>query len=229
VGSWARIRSRMAFTNACGGLRWDMQADGLIVVEGQGTPSFAPGSVQFVQMERTWTNWSGLFQAASSATGVPAAWLLAIATEETGLWSDDAEDQASKVSYAGARGIMQIMPATAQLFGALPDAMFEPSANIHVGAVLLAKLASARDGQLPEMAAAYNSGHVCSQGRNQWNLAMADDYAGNVIKWNNSAVMYLDMGASPVKLLAGLALGAGGLFAAAVIAGFAPRPRWARV
>ncbi len=219
----------MAFTNACGGLRWDMQADGLIAVDSQGTPSFAPGSIQFVQMERTWTNWSGLFRAASNATGVPTAWLLAIATEETGLWSDDAADQASKVSVAGARGVMQIMPATARMFGAEPDAMFDPSRNIHVGATLLAKLAKTRDGQLPEMAAAYNSGSVCSPGRNQWNLAMADDYAGNVIKWNNSAVMYLDMGASPLRLLAGLALGAGGLFTAAVIAGFAPRPRWARL
>jgi len=219
----------MAFTNACGGLRWEMQPDGLIAVEGQGTPSFPPGSVQFVQMDRTWTNWSGLFRDASSATGVPPAWLLAIATEETGLWSDNASDQASKVSGAGARGIMQIMPSTAQMFGAAPDAMFDPSANIHVGATLLARLAKLRDGQLPEMAAAYNSGSVCSQGRNQWNLAMADDYAGNVIKWNNSAVMYLEMGASPGKLLAGLALGAGGLYAAAVIAGFAAKPRWARV
>jgi hypothetical protein len=89
----------------------------------------------------------------------------------------------------------------------------------------LAKLAQRQDGQLPEMAAAYNSGSVCAPGRNDWNLAMADDYAGNVIRWNNSAVMYLDMAPKP-KWLAGLAIGAAGLYAAALVAGLVTLPRW---
>jgi soluble lytic murein transglycosylase-like protein len=217
----------MAFSNACGGLRWDMQADGLIAVEGQGTPAFEPGSIHYKQLEQTWANWSGLILDAASAHKVPPSWILAVMTEETGLWSPNAEEQASKVSGAGARGLMQIMPATARGFGADPDQMYDPAANIAVGAALLAKLAKLRDGQLPEMAAAYNSGSVCSPGRNQWNLAMADDYAGNVIRWNNAAVMYLDM-APKSKWLAGLAVGAVGLYAAAVIAGLVMMPRWLR-
>ncbi len=219
----------MAFTNACGGLGWEMQGDGLIGVQGQGTPFFAPGTIQFRQMEQTWANWGNLFLAASGTTGVPPAWLLAIATEETGLWSDDAAEQASKVSSAGAIGVMQIMPATAKGFGAAPDDMFSPKENIRVGAELLAKLANLRDGQLPEMAAAYNSGRVCDTGRNPWNLAMAGDYAGAVIKWNNAAVMYLDMGPRYGRTLLGLAVGGAGLYAAAVIAGLATKPKWVRV
>jgi len=215
----------MALTNSCGGLRWDMQPDGLIAVEGQGTPFFDPGSLRYRQMEQTWANWGSLILGAASAHGVPPAWILAIATEETGLWSGNPDEQASKVSGAGARGVMQIMPATARGFGADPDQMYDPASNIDVGAALLAKLAKLRGGQLPEMAAAYNSGSVCAPGRNQWNLAMADDYAGNVIRWNNSAVMYLDMSPKP-KWLAGLAVGAAGLYAAALVAGLVALPRW---
>jgi soluble lytic murein transglycosylase-like protein len=219
----------MSFENACGGLRWEMQDDGLIAVEGQGTPYFAPGSIQFVQLTQTWNNWGGKILDASSRTGVPASWILAIATEETGLWSANPSEQASKISGAGAIGLMQIMPATAKGFGANPDDMFDPSANIAVGAALLAKLADARVGQLPEMAAAYNSGRVCDPGRNQWNLAMAGDYAGSVVKWNNSAVMYLDLRPRMGKLLFGLALGGAGLYTAAIIAGLTVKPKWLRV
>lgn len=218
----------MAFTNACGGLRWEMQGDGLIAVEGQGTPFFAPGSIQFQQMEQTWANWGALFLDASGTTGVPPAWLLAIATEETGLWSAEPSDQASKVSYAGAIGVMQIMPATANGFGADAADMFDPKENIRVGSELLAKLAKLRDAQLPEMAAAYNSGRVCDAGRNQWNLAMANDYAGAVIKWNNAAVMYLDMSPRYGRTLLGFAMGGAGLYAAAVIAGLATKPKFPR-
>jgi soluble lytic murein transglycosylase-like protein len=215
----------MALTNSCGGLRWDMLPDGTVAVDGQGVPVFDQGSLRYRQMEQTWANWGSLILDAASAHGVPPAWILAIATEETGLWSGNPDEQASKVSGAGARGVMQIMPATARGFGADPDQMYDPAANIDVGAALLAKLAKLRGGQLPEMAAAYNSGSVCAPGRNRWNLAMADDYAGNVIRWNNSAVMYLDMSPKP-KWLAGLAVGAAGLYAAALVAGLVALPRW---
>jgi len=200
-----------------------MRPDGLIEVEGSGTPAFEPGSAHFIEMERSWKNWSGLILDASERYGIPPAWIIAIMTEETGLWSDDPADQASKVSYAGARGLMQIMPATARLFGADPDAMFDPASNIDVGVALLAELRDRRGGELPEMAAAYNSGSVCSPGKNQWNLAMADDYAGNVIRWNNAAVMYLSL--RRPHLMLGLTLGAAGLYAAAVIVGLAKAPK----
>jgi hypothetical protein len=213
--------------NPCGGLAWEMRDDGLIEVEGVGTPAYEPGSIQFRQMEQTWANWGSLMRRAASRNGIPASWILAIATEETGLWSANANEQGGKTSGAGAIGVMQIMPATGAGFGASADALFDPATNIDVGAALLAKLASFRNGQLPEMAAIYNSGRACDPGRNQWNLAMAGDYAGNVIKWNNAAVMYLDMSARG-GLLLGVTLGAAGLYAAAVVAGLAATPRFAR-
>jgi len=200
-----------------------MLPDGLIDVEGEGTPAFEPGSVQFQQLAQTWANWSGLILDASARYGIPPAWILAIMTVETGLWSDDPADQATKVSYAGARGLMQIMPATARLFNADPADMFEPAANIDVGTRLLVELRDRRNGQLPEMAAGYNSGSICSPGKNRWNLAMAGDYAGNVIRGNNAAVLYLSL--RRPRMLLGITLGAAGLYVAAIVAGLTKPPR----
>ena len=146
----------MAYTNPCGGLRWDMQGDGLVAVEDQGTPVFEPGSLRFKQMEQTWANWGGLILDAASAHDVPAQWILAVMCQETGLWSDDPAEQAAKVSYDGGVGLMQI---THPSLGS-PKDMLDPEANIAAGTGLMAKLSRARNGQLPEVAANYNAGGV---------------------------------------------------------------------
>jgi len=217
----------MALTNPCGGLRWDMRDDGLIEVEGQGTPHYDPTEKRFAWMQQSWNNWGSLISDAATAHDIPPQWILAIMSIESGLWSDNAAKQAAVVSSAGARGLMQVMPATAVSLGYTADDMFEPDKAIDAGAKLLAKLAKLRNGQLPEMAAIYNSGKACNDGRfsNVWNLAMADDYAGIVLKFNNSAIMYLDLSRPGGGLLAGLAVGAVGLYAAAVVAGLVAAPK----
>jgi len=216
----------MAYTNPCGGFRWDMLPDGLVAVEGQGTPAFEPGSLRFKQMEQTWANWSGLILDAASTYGIPARWILAVMCQETGVWSGDPAEQASKLAPDGGVGLMQITdPSLGN-----PQDMLDPATNIAVGARLLGKLAGMRNGQLPEIVANYNAGGVrCGSTNNPWGMVMTGDYVGNVIRWNNAAVLYLDM--SPRgggRVLAGLAIGAAGLYAAAVIAGLAMMPRWLR-
>lgn len=217
----------MAFTNPCGGLRWDMREDGLIDVEGRGIVSYDPGDKKFPWMTQSWANWGNLILDAAAKYGIPPSWILAIMSIESGLWSENPDRQAAVVSSAGARGLMQVMPATAETLGYTADDMFSPELAIDAGAKLLAKLSSLRNGQLPEMAAIYNSGRACNDGRfsNDWNLAMADDYAGIVIKFNNAANMYLDMSPRRGRLLMGLAVGAGGLYAAAIIAGLVTKPK----
>ncbi len=217
----------MAWANACGGRRWQMRADGLIDVEGIGAPVFDPGTPQMAQLASTWASWRRPIVAAARRYGAPPAWIVAIMTEETGLWSHSPSEQAAKVSPAGAIGLMQIMPDTARLFGADPSAMVDPASNIDVGTALIARLSSLRSGQLPEIAAAYNSGSACAPGLNQWNLRMADDYAGNVIRWNNSAVSFLDLSAGG-SAVAAILLGGAGIYAAAIILGELAPPRFAR-
>jgi len=206
-----------------------MEADGTISVEGLGTPFFAPGSARFVQMQQVWDNWSGLILGAASAHGVPPTWILAVICQETGLWSGNPQEQATKVAPDGGLGLMQIMPATARAFGSSPEAMLDPQANIDVGVALLAKLSEAHGGELPEIVANYNAGGVrCGSATNPWNMVMSGDYAGDVVRWVNSAVMYLDLSPRRGPLLAGLAVGGAGLYAAAVIAGVTQLPRFLR-
>ncbi|MEM9168244.1 MAG: lytic transglycosylase domain-containing protein [Pseudomonadota bacterium] len=72
--------------------------------------------------------------AAALRHGVPPELALAVARVESGLKPD-------ALSSAGARGVMQIMPATARgEFGVQADALWDPRTNIDLGVRYLAKL-----------------------------------------------------------------------------------------
>ena len=117
----------MAFTNRCGGTRWDMLPDGLIEVEGEGVPAFEPGSARFEQMVATWENWRGLILDAAADNGLPPQWILAIMCQETGPWSNDPARQASIVAPDGGVGLMQITdPSLGD-----PHAMLDPHGQQH--------------------------------------------------------------------------------------------------
>jgi soluble lytic murein transglycosylase-like protein len=64
---------------------------------------------------------------AANAQGVPPQLALEVAIQESGL-------NQSAVSSAGARGIFQLMPATAAMLGVNPD---DPGQNIHGGVAYL--------------------------------------------------------------------------------------------
>lgn len=69
--------------------------------------------------------------------------------------------QANAVSGAGARGLMQIMPGTAaHMDGAMPSdkQLEDPSYNLGLGQRYLKELLGQLDGNLVELAAAYNAG-----------------------------------------------------------------------
>ena len=62
------------------------------------------------------------------------------------------------VSHKGARGLMQLMPATAARFGLQGHQVFEPAANLEAGSRYLAWLGTHFDGDLRLMLAGYNAG-----------------------------------------------------------------------
>lgn len=62
------------------------------------------------------------------------------------------------VSHKGARGLMQLMPATAARFGLAPHQVFEPAANLDAGSRYLAWLGTHFGGDLRLMLAGYNAG-----------------------------------------------------------------------
>lgn len=227
------------FTNPCGGQQWRTAGDWTIEVAGEGYPLIRPDSgPSWTQMVTTWQNWESLFRAAAKRHGVPPSWLLSFATMETGLWSDDPTEQATIRSPAGAIGIMQIMPGTAEMYDRSPTAMTSPAENIDVGAALMRDLAERESWELPVIAARYNSGRRCDEsGRfgNEWRLYAASNYPRKVMAWNNSAIAFMDVNTPKVggQLLVGaLVLAACGLYAYAIMRpegfGGLPLPGFAR-
>jgi len=62
------------------------------------------------------------------------------------------------VSIKGARGLMQLMPATALRFGLLENDIHDPRRNLETGSRYLAELADLYERDLPLVLAAYNAG-----------------------------------------------------------------------
>ncbi|MGA8992982.1 MAG: transglycosylase SLT domain-containing protein [Nocardioidaceae bacterium] len=93
------------------------------------------------------TPYSSLFARASQKYGVPATLLAAVAHQESGF-------NASAVSPAGARGLMQLMPATARGLGVDP---MKPAEAVDGAAKLLKSLIT-EFGRVDHALAAYNAG-----------------------------------------------------------------------
>jgi soluble lytic murein transglycosylase len=104
--------------------------------------------------------YSEVIAEASKLTQVPADWILAIIRQES-LFRKDA------VSRADARGLMQMLPATATAVAKrwhLPspnrDSLFEPAVAVPLGAAYLRELLDHYGNQLDLSLAAYNAGPI---------------------------------------------------------------------
>ena len=65
--------------------------------------------------------------------------------------------RAGAVSKAGARGLMQVMPATAKRVGVRPEDLFDPAQNIRAGVRLLSVLLDHYRGDVISALVAYNA------------------------------------------------------------------------
>ncbi|MFN2372157.1 MAG: lytic transglycosylase domain-containing protein, partial [Candidatus Krumholzibacteriia bacterium] len=86
---------------------------------------------------------------AARATDLPPALLLAMVVQESGGDTD-------AVSPKGARGLMQLMPGTADELGVIDAA--DPAQNLRGGATYLARMLDRYEGRLDLALAAYNAG-----------------------------------------------------------------------
>ncbi|MEO8197031.1 MAG: lytic transglycosylase domain-containing protein [Thermoanaerobaculia bacterium] len=105
-------------------------------VEGSGAPATAYGD---------------LILAAARKHKMNAALVAAVIRAESAF-------QPRALSAKGARGLMQLMPATAKRYGVRASELFQPARNIEAGVRYLAFLADRFKDDLPMILAGYNAG-----------------------------------------------------------------------
>ncbi len=224
------------WVNPCGGLLWRTLGDGRIEVQGQGMPSWAPSSAQRKYLVQTWQNWKPIFQATAQRYGLPASWLVAIATMESGLWSGNPTQQATIGSFDGSIGIMQPLTLVSSMYGYSSADRADPAKNIDMGSHLIADNAKTKNGQLggfPVVAAMFNGGSGsggCNPGNDVFNLKGYHGpggswptavYASNAIRYQNTAVeVGIGGGAAGVGTLSYLVAGVLLVSAAAIGSGY---------
>ena len=114
-----------------------------------------------------------LLHDAAVRTGLPPALVESVARVESNL-------RPEAVSPQGARGVMQLMPATAKALGADPSDTVQ---NIDAGARLLRELLLTYDGDVVKALSAYNAGQgAVSRYHGMPPYAETQDYVDKVIR-----------------------------------------------
>ena len=111
------------------------------------------------------------------ATTVPPSLALAVAKVESDF-------RARALSSAGARGVMQIMPATAKgEFGVAADELWDARLNVQLGIEFLAQLIRRYDGRWDLALSHYNSGRIKRSGGRAEPLPATRKYVASVLRW----------------------------------------------
>lgn len=133
-------------------------------------PARAAGAADRTEIRRI------VVQEALRSERVPPSLALAVAEAESGF---DADAESS----AGARGVMQIMPATGQgEFGVAPVALWQPRLNVQLGIAFLDRLI-ARYGDRWDLALShYNGGSRVGSGRDARVIPATRGYVDKVLR-----------------------------------------------
>lgn len=117
-----------------------------------------------------------VIEEASRHSTVPPSLALAVAEAESDFVAD-AE------SVAGARGVMQIMPATGRgVFGVEPNALWDPRLNIRLGVRFLGDLIERYDGRWDLALSYYNGGSAVGSGRTARVIPATRRYVEKVLR-----------------------------------------------
>jgi soluble lytic murein transglycosylase-like protein len=120
-------------------------------------PSLADFTLRFVEgHDQPDTPYGGTIYEAARRNGLNPRLLAAVAQAESNF-------DARAVSHRGARGLLQLMPATGRRLGLQPAELFEPEKNLDAGARYLRELADRFQDDLSLVLAAYNAGEGAVQ------------------------------------------------------------------
>jgi len=107
-----------------------------------------PAAIPTPEQKPVAANPRELVEAAAIRNGLPPKFVHSVVAAESGYKPD-------AISPKGAIGLMQLMPATAQSYGADPH---DPAQNVEAGAAYLRELLIKYDGDARRALAAYNAG-----------------------------------------------------------------------
>ncbi|MEQ9643478.1 MAG: transglycosylase SLT domain-containing protein [Alphaproteobacteria bacterium] len=111
-------------------------------------------------------------------SAVPPALALAVARVESNF-------NAQALSSAGARGVMQIMPATGRgEYGVHPDELWDARLNVQIGIDFLGRLIERYDGRWDLALSHYNGGTISGSGANARPLPATRRYVADVMRWH---------------------------------------------
>lgn len=97
------------------------------------------------------------------------------------IWAESAFDPLARSSQ-GARGLMQVMPATGDRFGVEPERLWEPEANLVAGVRYLSWLGERFEDDLTLVLAAYNAGEAAvDRHRGVPPFRETRDYVGKIL------------------------------------------------
>jgi len=137
-------------------------------------PPSEPAAKREVRRREQQLDLHGAIVEIAEKNGIPAALLATIVVIES-------SGDPCAVSRAGAKGLTQLMPATASRSG-LRDA-YEPGGNLDTGAKLIRELLDKNEGRLLAAAAAYNAGEgVLNRTWRQW-PAETRDYLDKILRY----------------------------------------------
>ncbi len=111
------------------------------------------------------------------ATTLPPSLALAVAKVESDF-------QVRALSPRGARGVMQIMPETAEEeFGVTVEELWDARLNVRLGVDVLARLVKRYDGRWDLSLSHYNGGRVVGTGDQATPLPSTRKYIASVLRW----------------------------------------------
>ncbi len=135
------------------------------------TPTTGSSTRSFSEREAAYDD---LIREAADAYDVPFGFIKAVMRVESAFQYD-------AISHAGAMGLMQLMPATAESLGV--DDPFDVRQNVFGGAKFLRILIDRYDGDINLILAAYNAGDVAVRRHDGIPYAQTRNYVVSVYYW----------------------------------------------